>query len=75
MGDPATLAEAGRGLSEFRGDALVAWGSEDGSLGPDWAGAYAERLPGAEAEVVPGAGHWLWLDHADVVDRVSGFLR
>jgi pimeloyl-ACP methyl ester carboxylesterase len=36
--------------------------------------AYAERLPNAEYVELPDAGHWPWLDRADVVDKVCGFL-
>ena len=32
------------------------------------------RCPNAELELVPGAGHWPWIDDPGVVDRVLGFL-
>jgi pimeloyl-ACP methyl ester carboxylesterase len=75
MGNPDALESAGNELSQFAGKALVAWGSADGCLGPKWAGVIAERLIGGEAEVVPGAGHWIWLDRPQVLARVTGFLR
>jgi pimeloyl-ACP methyl ester carboxylesterase len=74
-GDPETLAAQGRELSRFRGEALVAWGSEDRCLGSRWAGAYAEQLPGGRVLDVPGVGHWIWLDHPELVGIVSSFLR
>ncbi len=73
-GDPETLAREGRGLSSFPGEVLLAWGAVDGHLGPEWAGAYAERFPQAEVRIARGAGHWQWLDDPDVVGAVSRFL-
>lgn len=73
-GDPGALSEAGRGLSQFPGKALVAWGSEDGCLGSIWAGAYGEQLQDARVQIAPGAGHWSWLDRPEIVGIVSGFL-
>ena len=35
---------------------------------------YAERLPNAAYEGVPGAGHWPWIDQPDLVERVLAFL-
>lgn len=71
---PDALERAGRGLSQFRGEALIAWGGSDGCLDPGWAEAIAGRLARGEAEVVPGAGHWAWIDDARVVDRIAGHL-
>lgn len=73
--DPAALERAGSGLSQFGGEALVAWGSDDGCLGSEWAGMYAERLSGARNQAVPGVGHWMWLDRPEIVGSITSFLR
>jgi pimeloyl-ACP methyl ester carboxylesterase len=73
--DPAALARAGAGLGRLGGPALVLWGAEDPYLPPVWAERYGAALGGAAVEVVPGAGHWPWLDRPELVERVAGFLR
>jgi pimeloyl-ACP methyl ester carboxylesterase len=35
---------------------------------------HADALPGAELELVAGAGHWPWIEDPALVDRVLGFL-
>lgn len=72
--EPARLAEAGKNLGALRCPALVLWGDRDPYLGAEWGRAYADALPGAELEEIPGAGHWPWYDDPAVVDRVVGFL-
>ncbi len=54
--------------------ALIIWGERDPWYPPALAEAYATRLPGARIERLPDAGHWPWLDRADLVDRVAAFL-
>jgi pimeloyl-ACP methyl ester carboxylesterase len=71
---PEALARAGARLGDVRAPALVLWGEHDPYLGSELAGAYAAALPGARAEIVPGAGHWPWLDDPGVVERVAAFL-
>jgi pimeloyl-ACP methyl ester carboxylesterase len=57
------------------GPVLVVWGERDRYLPPSWAPRVAAALGGeATVEVVPGAGHWPWLDRPDVVERVSEFI-
>ena len=55
--------------------ALILWGDRDPWYPPPVADAYATRLPGAHTERLPDAGHWPWLDRADLVDRVAAFLE
>jgi pimeloyl-ACP methyl ester carboxylesterase len=55
--------------------ALIIWGERDPWYPPALADAYATRLPGARIERLPDAGHWPWLDRADLVDRVAAFLE
>ncbi len=68
------LAEAGAHLDRLDRPALVVWGERDPFVPERFAAAYAEVLPRARAEVVPGAGHWPWHDEPDVVERVLRFL-
>ena len=73
-GDPDRLAAAGERLGTIEAPALVVWGDRDRYLPTRFARAYTERLPGAELQLVPGAGHWPWIDAPEVIDRVIGFL-
>lgn len=69
------LAAAGAGLGALNAPALVLWGTQDPWLSPAFGEAYAELLPGARLEQVEQAGHWPWLDRAEVLERVDEFLR
>jgi pimeloyl-ACP methyl ester carboxylesterase len=70
------LARAGERLGEIRCPALVLWSTEDPYLPPRFGQAYADALAGdVELELVERAGHWLWLDRPDVIDRAAAFLR
>jgi pimeloyl-ACP methyl ester carboxylesterase len=53
---------------------LVIWGEREPYLPRRFAEAYADTLPDAELEIVPGGGHWPWQDDARVVDRILRFL-
>jgi pimeloyl-ACP methyl ester carboxylesterase len=71
----AALERAGRDLDRLTCPALVLWGERDPFIAPSFAAAFAEALGGpAEAEVVPGAGHWPWLRAPNVVTNVTDFL-
>jgi pimeloyl-ACP methyl ester carboxylesterase len=72
--DPDRLAAAGRDLGRIEGQALVLWGEHDRYLPARFAHRYAEALGNAEAQILPGIGHWPWLEDPGVVDRVLGFL-
>lgn len=48
------------------------WGEEDPFGGADVARAFASQLPNAELELVPGAGHAVWLDD---VERSAAVVR
>jgi pimeloyl-ACP methyl ester carboxylesterase len=73
--DVADLAAAGGPVLE-RVDvpALVVWGEADPWLESRFADAYAARLPGAQRAVVPGAGHWPWLDQPQLLARLAAFV-
>jgi pimeloyl-ACP methyl ester carboxylesterase len=72
--DPRQLARAGADLQGVNAPALVIWGEQDPWLAPEFADAYAARLPNATARRIEGAGHWPWLDRPEVVDAVAAFL-
>jgi pimeloyl-ACP methyl ester carboxylesterase len=71
--DAAALARLGERMRALGGPALVVWGEADPYLEPAWAQRLAAALPSGRAEVVPGAGHWPWLDDRSVVARVAEF--
>jgi pimeloyl-ACP methyl ester carboxylesterase len=73
--DPSLLAGAGLGLEELDAPALVVWGERDPWLPAALAQRYADRLPHATVEVIEGAGHWPWLDHPELIERVAAFLN
>ena len=69
------LAAAGARLRTLTCPALVIWGDRDPYIPARFADAYADALGGpTEVLHLPDAGHWPWLDRADVIDRVTGFL-
>ena len=72
--DPDRLAAAGRDLARLDCPALVVWGERDPYLQPRFGRLYAERLPNARYEGLPGAGHWPWIDRPGLVERVLAFL-
>jgi pimeloyl-ACP methyl ester carboxylesterase len=63
-------------LAEVAAPALVLWGDADPYLPSDLAAKLAGALGGpASVELVPGAGHWPWMDQTEVIDRVIAYLR
>jgi pimeloyl-ACP methyl ester carboxylesterase len=68
------LAAAGERLERVGCPALVVWGEEDPYLDTWVAAAYASRLPRADVQLVPGAGHWPWVDVPETVEHVCRFL-
>ena len=70
------LGRAGTRLGEVRCPALILWPTGDPYLGVEWGRRHANALGGdVELEIVENAGHWMWLDRPDVIDRVASFLR
>ena len=73
--DPEVLAAAGSDLGRLTAPALILWGDEDPYLPGRFADDYANALGGpAEVEHLAGAGHWLWHDRPDALERVATFL-
>jgi pimeloyl-ACP methyl ester carboxylesterase len=72
--DPDRLAAAGKDLGKLACPSLVIWGERDPYLPVGFAEAYANALPSAGVELLPGAGHWLWIDEPEVIDRVVKFI-
>src|SRR5829696_8399724 len=65
------IARAGEGLGAVSAPALIAWGTSDPFLPPQFADAIASCLGGpAAVERIEGAGHWPWLDHPQLIDSV-----
>jgi pimeloyl-ACP methyl ester carboxylesterase len=71
--DAPALAASGEGLAGLQQPALVVWGEHDPWLAPTFADAYAQRLPLATVQHVPGAGHWPWLDEPALAERLAAF--
>jgi pimeloyl-ACP methyl ester carboxylesterase len=72
--DPDRLAQAGQDLGRLTCPSLVLWGERDPFLSTKFAQAFADALPDSEMDLVPGAGHWPWIDDARVIDRVVDFV-
>lgn len=63
-------------LGRIRVPTYVLWGEQDPFGGPDSARHLTARIPGAQLELMPDAGHAVWLDDPDRVARTTaGFLR
>jgi poly(3-hydroxyalkanoate) depolymerase len=62
-------------LHRIRQPTLVLSGAADPIVPPVNARILAGRIPNAELEIVPGAGHLLLMDHAEpVAERIATFL-
>ncbi len=72
----SVLAGAGLDLGELRCPALVVWGERDPYLPPALAAQYAAALGGpADVRVLPGVGHWPWLERPELVDEIAAYLE
>lgn len=72
--DAAGLAAAGSELQRVTAPALVMTGERDPWVAPAFANTCATRLPNATLQVIPGAGHWPWLDQPSALDQIAAFL-
>lgn len=63
-------------LHRVRAPTLVVWGERDGFIPIEQGRRYAELIPGARLEVIPGCGHLPALERPDALARlVQDFLR
>lgn len=63
-------------LAGIRTPIYFLWGEEDLYGGPETARQFVARIPGAELELLPGAGHAPWMDNAEhAATTTSRFLR
>jgi pimeloyl-ACP methyl ester carboxylesterase len=73
---PEVLARAGERLGELDCPTLILWPTGDPYVGPAWGQRYADALGGdVRLEMVEGAGHWMWLDRPDVIEKAAEFLN
>lgn len=57
-------------------DALVVWGGADAYLPAELAHRQTQAFPRAQIHVLPGVGHWPWLEQTgQVADLIVPFLR
>lgn len=72
---PSELARAGSALAELRCPALVLWPTDDPYTPARFGQRYADALGGdVQLEIIERAGHWMWLDRPDVIDKAAAFL-
>ncbi|MCZ4587648.1 alpha/beta hydrolase [Rhodococcus opacus] len=63
-------------LRDLEVPSLVVWGGDDPFIPVEFARRQLASFPGARVDIVPGTGHWPWLDAPDkVTDIVVPFLR
>ena len=63
-------------LSAIQTPIYFLWGEEDPMGGADVARAFVAQIPNAQLELLPGAGHAVWIDDPDHAARVTtGFLK
>lgn len=73
---PDVLEAAGRDLGRIDAPALIVWGERDPYLPTSFAHGLAGALgtPDPQVEIVPGAGHWVWVDDPAQVSRIVRFV-
>ena len=72
--DPAALTSHGEHLAAITAPTLIVHGQQDPWFEPALAGAWTERLPNAQTELIAGAGHWPWLDRPETAELIVEFL-
>lgn len=72
---PPKLGELGSELGSIKAPTLVLWGDKDPYTQPRMGDYYKWRLGGdVRVEHLPDAGHWVWFDRPDVIDKAVDFL-
>jgi pimeloyl-ACP methyl ester carboxylesterase len=63
-------------LASIRTPAFFLWGGDDPFGGAEVARAFTAQIPGAELELMAGAGHAVWIDDPErAAKTVDTFLR
>ena len=71
---PEQLAAAGEGLGTITAPALVLWGAQDPWIPARFGAGYAATLGDATLETAEDAGHWPWLEHPELAERIAAHL-
>jgi pimeloyl-ACP methyl ester carboxylesterase len=72
---PEALARAGARLGDLRCPALIMWPTRDPYTKAEFGQRYADALGGpTQLEIIERAGHWMWLDRPDIVEKAAAFL-
>jgi pimeloyl-ACP methyl ester carboxylesterase len=72
---PEKLGELGSRLKELKAPVLVLWGDKDPYTQPRMGDYYKWAMSGdVRVEHLPDAGHWVWFDRPDVIDKATDFL-
>jgi pimeloyl-ACP methyl ester carboxylesterase len=69
--DETALSDIRSRLTAISQPALILWGDQDPWFPAATAEDYASALPGTTVEHFKDAGHWPWLDDADVLERLA----
>ena len=73
---PGDMAALWARLREADHDALVVFGDADAYIPAELARRQVEVFPRAQVHILPGVGHWCWLEQPDLVaGHLAGFLR
>ena len=73
---PDVLARAGGRLGQLKAPALILWSTKDPYIPERFGADYARALGGETTlELIDDAGHWLWIDRPDLVERVARFIE
>ncbi|HPY24621.1 MAG TPA: alpha/beta hydrolase [Mycobacterium sp.] len=73
---PGDMDQLAARLREHDHNALVLFGDADAYIPVEQAHRQAEIFPRAIVKILPGLGHWCWLENTDVVaGHLEGFLR
>ncbi|MGA9674361.1 MAG: alpha/beta fold hydrolase [Mycobacterium sp.] len=71
-----TMASLAAAMRNHDLPCLVVWGAEDPYLPNVLAERQREAFPSVQVHVVPGGGHWLWLEKpTEVIELVLPYLR
>lgn len=73
---PGDMEQLAARLRQHDHDAMVIFGDADAYIPVEQARRQVEVFPGADIRILPGVGHWSWLEQTDAVaDMVVPFLR